>query len=47
MLRVASMEITRGEGSQAFSVGLPGSDRARGEVGAITGPSGCGKSIIG
>lgn len=46
MLRVASMEVTRGKGSQAFSVSLPGIDLARGEVAAITGPSGCGKSTL-
>jgi putative ABC transport system ATP-binding protein len=46
MLRIASMEITRGERSQAFSVSLPGIDLVRGEVAAITGPSGCGKSTL-
>lgn len=46
MLQIRQLQVQRGEGAQAFSVGLPQLELARGEVAAITGPSGCGKSTL-
>jgi putative ABC transport system ATP-binding protein len=45
-LCVHSLEVTRGQGDQAFIVGLPELTLSPGRSLAITGPSGCGKSTL-
>ena len=46
MLRIKQLEVSRGQGPQAFRVQLPELALDAGQVVAVTGVSGCGKSTL-
>ncbi|HCA16847.1 MAG TPA: ABC transporter ATP-binding protein [Alcaligenes faecalis] len=46
MLRIKQLEVSRGQGPQAFRVQLPELALDAGQIVAVTGVSGCGKSTL-